>query len=47
MRWVEGGRIRNPYKISVGKPKGKRSLGRSRQRWMIMPNLKKECEGVQ
>jgi hypothetical protein len=25
--------MRNKYKISVGKPEGKRPLGRSRHRW--------------
>jgi hypothetical protein len=27
------GRVRNEYKILVGKPKGKRTLGRPRRRW--------------
>jgi hypothetical protein len=28
------GEIRNPYRILVGKPKGKRPLGRPRRRWV-------------
>jgi hypothetical protein len=28
------GEKRNPYRILVGKPKGKRPLGRSRRRWV-------------
>jgi hypothetical protein len=41
--------IRNPYTNFVGKPEGKRSLGRSRRRWedKIRRNLKEiVCEGV-
>jgi hypothetical protein len=37
MRWVRHiscmGEMRNAYKILVGKPDGKRSLGRPRHRW--------------
>jgi hypothetical protein len=37
MRWVRQiacmGEMRNAYKILVGKPEGKRPLGRPRQRW--------------
>jgi hypothetical protein len=37
MRWtrhvVRMGKMRNAYKILVGKPKRKRPLGRSRGRW--------------
>jgi hypothetical protein len=28
------GEKRNPYRILVGKPEGKRSLGRPRRRWV-------------
>jgi hypothetical protein len=38
MRWAEHvarmGEKRNPYKILMGKPEGKRPLGRSRHRWV-------------
>jgi hypothetical protein len=38
MRWVchvaRMGDKRNAYRVLVGKPEGKRSLGRSRRRWM-------------
>jgi len=37
MRWADHvvrlGRMRNLYKSLVGKPDGKRPLGRSRRRW--------------
>jgi hypothetical protein len=37
MRWARHiahmGEIRNTYRILVGKPTGKRSLGRPRRRW--------------
>jgi hypothetical protein len=37
MRWVwhipRTGEIRNAYRILVGKPEGKRPLGRPRRRW--------------
>jgi hypothetical protein len=38
MRWAgyvdPKGKKRNVYRILVGKPKGKRSVGRSRRRWV-------------
>jgi hypothetical protein len=38
MRWVEHvarmGEKRNAYRVLVGKPEGKRSLGRPRRRWV-------------
>jgi hypothetical protein len=38
MRWAghaaQMGKTRNPYKILVGKPEGKRPLGRPRRRWV-------------
>jgi hypothetical protein len=38
MRWAEHvarmGEKRNAYRLLVGKPEGKRPLGRSRRRWM-------------
>jgi hypothetical protein len=38
MRWAElvarMGKKRNAYRILVGKPEGKRPLGRSRRRWV-------------
>jgi hypothetical protein len=38
MRWVGNvalmGETRNAYRILVGKPEGKRSLGRPRRRWV-------------
>jgi len=40
MRWTEHvarmGEMRNAYSILVGKPKGKRSLGRTGRRWRII-----------
>jgi hypothetical protein len=36
------GAKRNAYRILVGKPEGKRPLGRSRRRWV--DNIKKERE---
>jgi hypothetical protein len=37
MRWVEYvarmGEMRNSYNILVGKPEGKRPLGRTKRRW--------------
>jgi hypothetical protein len=30
------GEIRNAYKILVGKPEGKKSIGRRRHRWAII-----------
>jgi hypothetical protein len=32
--WGGGGKKRDSYKILVGKPKGKRQLGRPRRRWV-------------
>jgi hypothetical protein len=38
MRWAEHvarmGDMRNVYRLLVGKPEGKRPLGRSRRRWI-------------
>jgi hypothetical protein len=31
---ITNGEKRNPYRIFVGKPEGKRPLGRKRYRWM-------------
>jgi hypothetical protein len=41
------GEKRNAYGILVGKPKGKRPLGRSRHRWVdnIKMNLKRDGMG--
>jgi hypothetical protein len=43
MRWVRHvvceGDMRNAYKILVGRPEGKRPLGRPRQKWDIKMNL--------
>jgi hypothetical protein len=33
MRWPEHGAKRNVYRVLVGKPEGKRSLGRPKRRW--------------
>jgi hypothetical protein len=37
VRWVEYvarmGEMKNAYKILIGKPDGKKSLGRTRRRW--------------
>jgi hypothetical protein len=38
------GENRNPYRILVGKPKGKRPLGRPRRRWM--ENIKMDLRGI-
>jgi hypothetical protein len=39
------GKMRNAYKILVGKPEGKRLLGRPKRRWEdnIIKDLKKIC----
>jgi hypothetical protein len=34
MRWALLGKKRNAYRLLVGKPEGKRSLGRRRCRWV-------------
>jgi hypothetical protein len=43
MRWsghvARMGEKRNAYRILVGKPEGKRSLGRSRRRWVDNINM--------
>jgi hypothetical protein len=48
MRWAEHiariGEKRNAYKILVGKPGGKRPLGRSRRRWL--DNIKMDLREV-
>jgi cell wall assembly regulator SMI1 len=46
MRWMEA--VRNVYKILVGKPEGKRPLGRPRCRWedntrMDLREIELEC----
>ena len=44
-----GGERRGVYRVSVGKPEGKRPLGRPRRRWEDnnkMDFQKMECEGV-
>jgi hypothetical protein len=33
------GEKRNAYRISVGKPEGKRPLGRQRHRWVYVVNM--------
>jgi hypothetical protein len=38
------GETRNAYRISVGKPEGKRPLGRLRHRWRIVLKLMLERE---
>jgi hypothetical protein len=42
------GENRNPYRILVGKPEGKRPLGRPRRRWMdnIKMYLREREDGV-
>jgi hypothetical protein len=48
MRWAEHvacmGEMRNAYNIVVGKPEGKRSLGRPRHRWE--DNIKMVCRKI-
>jgi hypothetical protein len=48
MRWAGyGGRIgkkRNAYRISLGKPQGKRPLGRPRHRWL--DNIKMDLREI-
>jgi hypothetical protein len=38
------GEKRTAYRISVGKPEGKRPLGRPRRRWM--DNIKMDLTGI-
>jgi hypothetical protein len=51
MRWVghvaQMGKTRNTYRILVGKPEGKRALGRPRRRWVdnIKMGLKRDRMG--
>jgi hypothetical protein len=42
------GEKRNAYRILVGKPEGKRPLGRPRRRWLdnIKMNLKRDRMGL-
>jgi hypothetical protein len=43
------GKRRNPYRILVGKPEGRRPLGRRRRRWLdnIKINLREiECDVI-
>jgi hypothetical protein len=46
MRWAEHearmGKKRNAYRILVGKPEGKRPLGRPRRRWVDNIKILKE-----
>jgi hypothetical protein len=48
MRWAgqvaRMGKKRNAYRILVGKPEGKRPLGRSRRRWM--DNIKMDLREI-
>jgi hypothetical protein len=48
MRWAghvaRMGEKRNVYRLSVGKPEGKRPLGRPRRRWM--DNIKMDLLGI-
>jgi hypothetical protein len=34
MRWAEHGEKRNAYRLLMGKPEGRRPLGRPRRRWV-------------
>jgi hypothetical protein len=38
------GKKRNPYRILLGKPEGKRPLGRPRRRWM--DNIKMDLRAI-
>jgi hypothetical protein len=40
------GEMRNSYKVLVGKPEGKRPLGRPRHRWERNIKMDLECGGV-
>jgi hypothetical protein len=48
MRWAEHvarmGEKRNAYRILVGKPEGKRALGRPRRRWV--DNIKVDLRDI-
>jgi hypothetical protein len=44
MRWA--GDKRNVYRILVGKPEGKRPLGRSRRRWVGSIKMNLRYDGV-
>jgi hypothetical protein len=48
MRWIghvaRMGETRNAYRILVGKPKGKRPLGRQRRRWV--DNIKMDLREI-
>jgi hypothetical protein len=48
MRWAEHvariGEIRTAYRILVGKPEGKRPVGRPRRRWV--DNIKMDLDGM-
>jgi hypothetical protein len=53
MRWAwhvarKGEEKKNAYRILVGKPEGKRPLGRPRRRWVdnIKMNLKERYDGM-
>jgi hypothetical protein len=52
MRWAGHvariGEKKNAHRIFVGKPEGKRPLGRSRRRWVdnIKMDLREICDGV-
>jgi hypothetical protein len=39
MKWAGHGEKRNAYRLLVGKPEGKRPLGRPRRRWMYNINM--------
>jgi hypothetical protein len=41
---TNGGNKRNAYRISVGKPEGRRPLGRPRRRWM--DNIKMDLREI-
>jgi hypothetical protein len=51
MRWTEHvahvGKTRNPYRILVGKPEGKRPLGRPRLRWVEIIKMDDRCDGAE
>jgi hypothetical protein len=39
-------KLRNAYRISVGKSEEKRQLGRNTRRWKCTVKMKIDCEGV-